>query len=69
MGAYIKLFETDNKLGIRLAPKLTYHLLILPLSSKMSVPLAVQVIIHTVAAGLHTYWTLGGLPDAAVATA
>ena len=61
----LNFVESDSKLGIRLAPKLTYRHLILPPFSKMSVPLDLQVISHTVAAGLHTYCALGGLPDAA----
>ena len=63
------MFESDSKLEIQLAPKLTYRHLILPPFSKMSVPLAVHVISHTVAGGLHTYCALGGLLDAAADTA
>ena len=69
MGAYFKIFESHSKLRIRLVPKLTYRHLIIPPFSKMSVPLAVQVISHTIAAGLHTYCALGGLLDAAANTA
>ena len=65
----LNCLQSDSKLGIRLAPKLTYRHLILPLFSKISVPLALEVISHTVATGLHTYCPLEGLPDEAEDTA
>ena len=66
----IKLFfEKDQKLPIRMAPKLTERHLNPNGFTKMRVKLATQVISHTVAAALNTYVSLQALPGAALGTA
>ena len=60
-------FQYDSKLPLRMAPKLTSKHIELPPFSAMRVPLAAQVLSHTVASGILTYTSLGKLPsDAAV---
>ena len=62
-------FEKDQKLPIRVAPKLTDRHLNLNGFLKMKVKLASQVFSHSVAAGISTYVALNGLPDTALGTA
>ena len=62
-----QFYERDRKQEIRLAPKLTDgHFDLKACGSKMDVRKAVQVLSHSVAAGLHTYVQFGLLgPEAA----
>ena len=64
-----QFYEKDVKSKLRLAPKLTDDHLETPPFAKMRVPLAAQVLSHSVAAGINTYCQLGELPKEAQTTA
>ena len=64
-----EFFNTDSKLPIRMAPKLSRKHIALPGFSKMRVRLAAQVLSHSVAAGISTLCHLGTMDDEALATA
>ena len=64
-----QFYEKDGKSKLRLAPKLTDDHLETPQFAKMRVPLAAQVLNHSVAAGINTYCQLGELPKEAQTTA
>lgn len=61
-------YEQDKKQFYRCAPKLTNAHLRPTNFEKMKVSLAAQVLSHTVASGMNTYMSLGGLPADAFGT-
>ena len=65
----VKFYKFDQEGPIRMAPKLTYDHIYLPMFTKMRVNLAAQVLSHSVAAGISTLQRLGHLPEEAKATA
>ena len=65
----LKFYEVDKSLKIRMAPKLSEKHVSLAPFSKMRVNLAVQVMSHSVAAGISTLVSLGHLPKEADQTA
>lgn len=66
----IKLFyDKDQKLPIRVSPKITDKHINPNGFSKMKVKLAAQVFSHSVAAGLSTYVALHAMPGSALGTA
>ncbi|XP_074040070.1 uncharacterized protein [Leptinotarsa decemlineata] len=68
--SHIKYFyEQDKKLAFRCAPKLTDSHISPTNFEKMKVKLAKQIISNTVASGMNTYVSLGGLPPNAIYTA
>jgi len=62
-------YEFDKTLHVRMAPKLTDKHLEMPPFSSMRVNLAVQVLSHSVAAGIETLCHFGKLPGEATHTA
>ncbi|GFN73813.1 transposable element p transposase [Plakobranchus ocellatus] len=64
-----QFYDHDSELPIRLAPKLTKRHIELPNFAKLKVSLAVQVLSHTVAAGISTMVSFKALPPDATATA
>ena len=64
-----KFYEMDAALPIRMAPKLTKRHIAVPAFADLSVKLAVQVLSHTVAAGITTMVRLKALEPNASATA
>ena len=65
----LKFYEVDKSLKIRMAPKLAEKHITLAPFSKMRVNLAVQVMSHSVAAGIGTLISIGHLPKEAEHTA
>lgn len=63
------LYEYDSARQIRMVPKLTEKHISLPIFSTMSVPLAAQVMSHSVAAAMSFLADLGILPKSAEDTA
>ena len=61
----VKFYMFDKEGDIRMAPKLTDEHIDIPMFSKMKVNLAVQVLSHSVAAGISTLQRLGHLPKEA----
>lgn len=67
---YVKdFFLMDSSMKIRMAPKLTSRHINLPPFAPLRVKLATQVLSHSVAAGISTLCSLGGLPSDADHTA
>lgn len=61
--------DSSSKTGIRMAPKLTDRHFSLSMFGPLSVPLAAQVLSHTVAAGISVLAQWGILPEEAIHTA
>ena len=61
-------YQKDISLTIRAAPKLTEKHIHRNNFAKMRVKYATQVLIHTVAAAICTYVSVGGLPSSAMGT-
>ncbi|XP_014678175.1 PREDICTED: uncharacterized protein LOC106817986 [Priapulus caudatus] len=64
----VEFYNLDKSQSLRLAPKLTDVHLNPGLFKKQNVRMAVQVLSHTVAAGLHTYASVGLLAATAMQT-
>ena len=65
----VNFYDSDKVHPIRIAPKLTDSHIDSNNFEKMKVKYATQILSRTVASGLYTYATLGGLPQEATATA
>lgn len=65
----VDFYNIDSKLPIRMAPKLTQKHISLPPFTVMRVKYAVQILSHSVTAGIFAYASLDKLPMDAVHTA
>lgn len=65
----VHFYESDKIHPIRIAPKLTDSHIDSNSFEKMKVKYATQILSRTVASGLYTYASLGGLPKEATSTA
>ena len=63
-----EFYEVDKKFPYRMAPKLTEHHIHLPAFGKLKVSRAVQVLSHSVAAGINFLVQYGLLPKTSLAT-
>ena len=65
----VSFYQHDSQQLIRMAPRVTEKHINLPMFSKLRVKLAAQIISHSVAAGINSMVSLGGLPQEALETA
>ena len=65
----VDFYNRDKTMSIKMAPKLTDRIIILPPFPAMRVNLAAQTLSHSVAAGINKLCTLNYLPDDASVTA